>query len=136
MCLLKDCGRHAGRPRLRYKDNLKHNLKICKMNMKTWEADATNRPARRSECRVAVEEFEKNRTAAAKEKRAARKAGLPLPQRDVRVQQVRQDTSLPQRPPVTRKNKTCAPRRSSVVDDGRTNMVVGMRVASCSQRYG
>ena len=76
---LKDCGRHAGRPRLRYKDNLKHNLKICKMNMKTWEADATNRPSWRSECRVAVEEFEKNRTAAAKEKRAARKAGVPLP---------------------------------------------------------
>ena len=49
------------------------------MNMKTWEADATSRPAWRSECRVAVEEFEKNRTAAAKEKRAARKAGVPLP---------------------------------------------------------
>ena len=39
----------------------------------------TNRPAWRSECRVAVGEFEKNRTAAAMEKRAVRKDGVPLP---------------------------------------------------------
>ena len=42
---LKDCGRHAGRPLLRYKHNLKRNLKVCKVEMKTWEADAANRPA-------------------------------------------------------------------------------------------
>ena len=57
---LKDCGRRAGRPRLRYKHNLKRNLKVCKVDMKTWEADAANRPE--------FGEFEKNRIAATKER--------------------------------------------------------------------
>lgn len=75
---LKGCSRRAGRPRIRYKDNLKHHLKSINMDLKTWEADATNRPLWRSKCRAYVKQFEENRIAAAKEKRAARKFGKPL----------------------------------------------------------
>ena len=66
---LKGCARRAGRPRLRYKDTPKHNLKTSKVNTNTSEAEATNRSAWRYLCRVAVCEFEKSRIAAAKEKR-------------------------------------------------------------------
>ena len=76
---LKGCTRRVGRPRLRYKDTLKHNLKTSKLNTNTWEAEATNRSAWRNLCRVAVGEFEKSRIAAAKEKRAARKSRVPPP---------------------------------------------------------
>ena len=32
--------RNLGKPKKRYKDNLKDNLKLCKLDINTWEADA------------------------------------------------------------------------------------------------
>ena len=71
---LKGGKRGIGRPRLRFKDTLKHNLSDCGMNPTTWEADAQNRQLWRARCHAATKEYEERRIETAIQKRAARKA--------------------------------------------------------------
>ena len=42
--------RNLGKPKKRYKDSLKDNLKLCKLDINTWEADAQDRIAWKSKC--------------------------------------------------------------------------------------
>ena len=71
---LKSGTRREGRPLLRYKDNLKSNMKKCHMDSSSWENDCMNRPAWRNKCHSAVQAFENERAAAAKLKRQVRKS--------------------------------------------------------------
>ena len=49
--------RRLGKPKKRYKDNLKDNLKLCNLDIKTWEVDAQNRTAWRAKCKDWVKTF-------------------------------------------------------------------------------
>ena len=63
--------RNQGRPLLRYKDTLKSNLKPCKMDLKTWEAEALDRAQWRSSDHQAICNFETARIDALEEKSSA-----------------------------------------------------------------
>ena len=74
--------RNQGRPLLRYKDTLKANLKACKMNLKTWEAEALDRAQWRSSGHQAICNLEVARIDVLEEKRAQRKVTFRLPPTD------------------------------------------------------
>ena len=71
---LKGYSRPTGRPRMRYRDCLKSNMKKCGLNSTTWEADALNRSSWRSLCHSGASKFENDRITEAKRKRDARKS--------------------------------------------------------------
>ena len=66
--------RSLGRPRLRYKDTLKQNLKACSIDLNSWEVTAKERAKWRHTCHEGVKLFETNRTRQIIEKRMRRKA--------------------------------------------------------------
>ena len=66
--------RSLGRPRLRYKDTLKQNLKACSIDLNSWEVTAKERAKWRHTCHVGIKLFETNRTRQIIENRLRRKA--------------------------------------------------------------
>ena len=75
-----DCGRPAGRPRLRFKDVCKRDMKSCHIDINTWEACAEDRATWRLLVKQGTKESEKERKEAATEKRAKRKERQQHPQ--------------------------------------------------------
>jgi len=66
--------RPQGRPKQRYKDNLKTNIQFTGIDLKhAWEDLAGDRSKWRKTCLTGVKHFEVNRIATAKEKRRQRK---------------------------------------------------------------
>ena len=85
---LSEGTRSLGKPKKRYKDNLKDNMKLCELDIQTWEADAQDRTAWRAKCRDGVKVFEINRKEHQENLRAARIARRdqprpPLPHNNV-----------------------------------------------------
>ncbi|KAK2555651.1 Craniofacial development protein 2 [Acropora cervicornis] len=70
---LRDGARKVGRPLLRYKDTIKHDLKAVKINTNSWEDTAANRDAWRLQIKTQVLGAEDNARTQAASKRAARK---------------------------------------------------------------
>ena len=70
---LRDGARKVGRPLLRYKDTVKHDLKVVKINTNSWEDTAANRDAWRLQIKTQVLGAEDNARMQAASKRAARK---------------------------------------------------------------
>ena len=66
--------RQVGRPKLRFKDNLKATLKSLEVPVGTWEDFALDRPSWRSLISRGAKSAEQQRRASAENKRAARKA--------------------------------------------------------------
>ena len=64
--------RPVGRPKKRWKDQLKHSLRSCNIEPLQFEALANNRPLWRSTVREGVQHFEAERTRKREEKRARR----------------------------------------------------------------
>ena len=71
--------RKAGRPLLRYKDTCKRDLKLCGIDIDTWEKRANDRLAWRQAVRQGVRGAEENRREAAVQKRQNRKEGRSQP---------------------------------------------------------
>ena len=61
--------RRAGRPLLRYKDTCKRDLKLCDIDIDTWEKQANDRPAWRQAVRQDMKVAEENRRETAVQKR-------------------------------------------------------------------
>ena len=78
---LSEGTRSLGKPKKRYKDSLKDNLKLCEIDIESWETDAQDRSAWRAKCRGGVTVFEENRRQLMENRRAARAArrDQPLP---------------------------------------------------------
>ena len=66
--------RSVGRPRLRYKDTLKYNLKECGICPDAWEKTAQERIRWRGVYNEGVSTFEKKRTTNLKDRRMKQKA--------------------------------------------------------------
>ena len=64
--------RKVGRPRKRFKDTLKENLKLCDINCRTWETDAMERSVWRAKVKCGSEKFEEKRKQHLENRRAAR----------------------------------------------------------------
>jgi len=91
--------RHVGRPRKRFKDELKENLKKCDIDPKNWEHLAEDRKAWRREVKDGVEHFEIERHRQINEKR------------DLRIARRENPPAMPLNPfycPIC--NKACAAR--------------------------
>ena len=58
---LHDSQRSVGRPKLRYKDKLKDNLKKCYIDVNTWEDLAKDRKFWRATCFAKLKNFEEKR---------------------------------------------------------------------------
>ena len=69
--------RGTGRPKLRYKDSLKANLKRCHIDTVTWEKQAADRSKWRTTINTKVTETEEAREMAKEEKRATAKSRIP-----------------------------------------------------------
>ena len=69
-------GRHRGGQRKRFKDTLKHNIKLCGISVNQWETVAGDRARWRAGIKQGFEHFEAKRLAAMGEKRATRKNRL------------------------------------------------------------
>ena len=69
--------RGTGRPKLRYKDSLKANLKKCNIDTATWEKQAAVREEWRTTINTKVIESEQARDMAKEEKRAAARSRTP-----------------------------------------------------------
>ena len=68
------------KPKKRFKDFIKNNLKAVGMNVGNWEADAVNRAGWRHSMKQGCSRFEEERIKHAKTKRAVRKGGeIDLP---------------------------------------------------------
>ena len=65
--------RNRGRPKLRYKDTCKRDLKRCNINHSTWNQLAGNRSSWKTTVRAGVEHLEEQLTNRANEKRRRRK---------------------------------------------------------------
>ena len=65
--------RGTGRPKLRYKDSLKANLKRCDIDTDTWEKQAADRAKWRTTIKTKVNESEQTKRRSREEKRAAAK---------------------------------------------------------------
>ena len=65
--------RHTGRPKLRYKDSLKANLKKTGIEVSTWERQAAERASWRTTINKKVKNSEQTRQKSREEKRAAAK---------------------------------------------------------------
>ena len=63
--------RGTGRPKLRYKDSLKANLKKCNIDSETWEKQAADRAKWRTTINKKVKESEQTRRKTKEDKRAA-----------------------------------------------------------------
>ena len=63
--------RGTGRPKLRYKDSLKANLKKCNIDYETWEKQAADRAKWRTTINKKVKESEQTRRKTKEDKRAA-----------------------------------------------------------------
>ena len=72
--LLKEGSRHVGVQRKRFKDTLKRSLTVCNIDIDKWESTAQDRMQWRRSVQGAVNAFENERIATAKEKRIKRKA--------------------------------------------------------------
>lgn len=68
--------RSQGGQRKRYKDALKANLKLCEIQIDSWEEACQDRSSWRNSTRAAVNRFEERRIADVKKKRQNRKNGL------------------------------------------------------------
>ena len=66
--------RTSGRPLLRYKDTLKHEMKACNIDPSQWLALATDRSAWRTNVHRGVKQFEARRLTELDHQRTARKA--------------------------------------------------------------
>ena len=69
--------RGTGRPKLRYKDSLKANLKKSKIDVASWEKQASERAKWRTTINKKVNESEQTKRKTIEEKRAAAKARPP-----------------------------------------------------------
>ena len=78
---LSDGNRKVGKPKKRFKDNLKENLKLCHMDYRTWETDALERSVWRAAVKNGIKTFEENRKQHLENRRAARlhRQGYPRP---------------------------------------------------------
>ena len=76
---LKEGKRYQGGPKLRFKDSLKDNLKICSIDPHNFEKLATNRVTWRRCCNVSLKQFEDERISAAQVKRKCRKDNIQPP---------------------------------------------------------
>ena len=79
--------RKAGRPLLRFKDTCKTDVKLCGIDIGTWEKQANDRPAWRLAMKKGVRVAEENRRATAVQKRQKKPAIQPIPPCLHRVQQ-------------------------------------------------
>ena len=77
---LAEGSRPAGRPRLRFKDVCKRDMKACNIDTATWESCAEDRAAWRLAVRRGAREAEETRTAHLHERRARRKTAQQQPQ--------------------------------------------------------
>ena len=66
--------RSLGRPKLRFKDNLKASLKQCGISHTTWEKTAEDRSSWRATVKSGVTDFEERRISELEQKRQKRKA--------------------------------------------------------------
>ena len=71
--------RKTGRPKLRYKDVFKRDLKCLRIHPDTWESQADDRPAWRLTVRRGILDQEAHRVECAVEKRARRKQRIEQP---------------------------------------------------------
>ena len=71
---LNEGSRHVGGQRKRFKDTLKRSLTVCNIDIDKWEYTAQDRMQWRRSVQGAVNAFENERVATAKEKRIKRKA--------------------------------------------------------------
>ena len=69
--------RGTGRPKLRYKDSLKANLKKCDIDVETWEKQAAERAKWRTTIKKKVNESEQTKRKTKEEKRTAAKLRPP-----------------------------------------------------------
>ena len=72
---LKEGHRDLGRPHKRFKDTLKTNLKVCDIDIASWESEALGRSRWRQLSSRGTKAFERKRTLAIQEKRERRKQG-------------------------------------------------------------
>ncbi|GAA6105796.1 zinc finger protein 2 homolog isoform X1 [Tachysurus ichikawai] len=77
---LVEGARLTGRPRLRYKDVCKKDMKMANINVNNWESYADDHPAWRLAVRQGAQKAEKVRNTNLAEKRARRKANQQQPQ--------------------------------------------------------
>ena len=70
--------RRIGRPKLRYKDSLKANMKETKIDVVVWEKQALERSKWRTTINKKVTESEETKSKNKKEQRAAAKARPPV----------------------------------------------------------
>ena len=71
--------RCRGRPKKRYKDNLKEALKLCQIPHTTWEVTAGDRSLWRARTKAEVAKYEKRRISEKEERRQARKGHTDSP---------------------------------------------------------
>ena len=76
-CELSEGKRGIGRPKLRYKDKLKENLKNADVDTENWEELALNRASWRTTINKNIRKFEKANQQAREDKRAAAKEKPP-----------------------------------------------------------
>ncbi|KAL8561981.1 hypothetical protein ACOMHN_001307 [Nucella lapillus] len=72
---LKQAKRDHGAPRKRFKDQLKKQLSLARIQHQTWQQEARDRDKWRCSIRRSNRKFEIERSGAAKEKRKRRKEG-------------------------------------------------------------
>ena len=72
--------RSRGRPRLRFKDTCKRDLKSASIDIQSWESLAESRDSWRAAVHCGTKQAEQDRTDHLKEKRAARKRSCSIDQ--------------------------------------------------------
>ena len=77
---LSEGSRRAGRPKLRFKDVCKSDMKRCNIDVDSWESVADNRPAWKSDVKQGIDFANEARTTAAIQKRTRRKERQQQPQ--------------------------------------------------------
>ena len=77
---LGEGSRKIGKPKKRYKDNLKENMKNCNIDYKNWETTAQDRPAWRNEIKEGIQNLMDLRKTQSDERRARRAARQENPQ--------------------------------------------------------
>ena len=77
---LAEGSRHAGRPKLRFKDVCKRDMKRCNIDSNSWESIADDRPSWRQTVKQGAKFAEEALTTAALDKRSRRKERGKYPQ--------------------------------------------------------
>ena len=77
---LVEGSRHAGRPKLRFKDVCKRDMKRCNIDSNSWESIADDRPSWRQTVKQGAKFAEEALTTAALDKRSRRKERGKYPQ--------------------------------------------------------